>query len=88
MFNGQLPYEACVARFEAALGQEAPKSDQRKLVKLDQKPPLKLGAKKSDMLEEPKMDPSVNQYNSHSPGYGWLQTPSSIWHVPYYAFTL
>ena len=85
MFNGQPPYEACVARFEAALGQEAPKvrsrrSAQRKLVKLDQQPPLKLGAKMSDILEEPKMDLSVNQYNSHSPGYGWLQNPKTIWH--------
>ncbi|KAF5931496.1 hypothetical protein HYC85_027667 [Camellia sinensis] len=34
----------------------------------------------SDMLEELKMDPSVNQYNSHSPGYGWLQNPKTIWH--------
>ena len=32
------------------------------------------------MLEKPKMDPSVNQYNSHSPGYGWLQNPITICH--------
>ena len=44
------------------------------------KAPLELGAKMSDMLEEPKMDPSVNQCNGHSPGYGWLQNPKTIWH--------
>ena len=42
--------------------------------------PLELGAKMSDVLEEPKMDPAANQYSSHSLGYGWLRDPKTICH--------
>ena len=86
MFNGQPRYEAYVARFETALEQEAPKSDQEDQTSSEEaceartKAPLELGAKMSDVLEEPKMDHSANQYNSHSPGYGWLRDPKTIWH--------
>ena len=51
MFNGQLQCEACVARFEAALEQEAPKSDQEgqtsseEACKARAEAPLELGAK-------------------------------------------
>ena len=75
-----------MARFEAALEQEAPKSDQEDQISSEEackartETPLELGAKMSDVLEEPKMDPSANRYNSHSLGYGWLQNPKTIWH--------
>ena len=36
MFNGQLQREACVARFKAALEQEAPKSDQEDHISADE----------------------------------------------------
>ena len=64
-----------MARFEAALEQEAPKSDQEDQTSSEEaceaksEAPLELGAKMSDMLEEPKMDPSANQYSSHFPGF-------------------
>ena len=93
-FNGQPPCEACVARFKAALEQEARKSDQEDQISSEEaceartKAPLELGTKISDMLEDPKMDPSVNQCNGHSPGYGWPQNPKTIWHGQSYTFTL
>ncbi|KAF5932223.1 hypothetical protein HYC85_028394 [Camellia sinensis] len=34
----------------------------------------------SDVLGDPKMDPSGNRYNSHSLGYRWLRDPKTIWH--------
>ena len=86
VFNGQPRYEACVARFETALEQEAPKSDQEDHISSEEaceartEAPLQLGAKMSDVLEEPKMDPSANRYSSHSLGYGWLRDPKTIWH--------
>ena len=67
MFNGQLQCEACVARFEAALEQEAPKPDQEgqtsseEACKARSEAPLELGAKISDVLEESKMSPLANQ---------------------------
>ena len=86
VFNGQPRYEACVARFETALEQEAPKSDQEDQTSSEEaceartETPLELGAKMSDVLEELKMDPSASQYNSGPPGYGWLRNPKTIWH--------
>ena len=57
-FNGQLQCEDCVARFEAALEQEAPKSDQegqtssKEACKARAKAPLELGAKKYPMCSK------------------------------------
>ena len=94
MFNGQPRYEACVARFETALEQEAPKSDQEDQTSSEGaceariETLLELGAKMSDVLEAPKMDPSANQYSSLSLGYRWLRDPKTFWHGPSYTFTL
>ncbi|KAF5932153.1 hypothetical protein HYC85_028324 [Camellia sinensis] len=86
--------EARVAKFKAALEQEAPKSDQedqmssRQACKAKSEAPLELGAIMSNALEEPKMDPSANQYNGRSLGFRWLQNPKTIWHGQSYTFTL
>ena len=64
-----------MARLEAALEQEAPKSDQEDQISSEEaceartEAPLQLGAKMSNVLKEPKMGPSANQYNSHFPGF-------------------
>ena len=78
VFTGRPRCEACAARFETALEREAPKSDQEDQTSSEEaceartETPLELGAKMSDVLEEAKMDPSANRYNSHSLGYRWL----------------
>ena len=66
-----------MARFEAALEQEAPKSDQEdqtsseEACKARTEVPLELGAKISDMLEELKMSPLAKQQP-----FSWIQMTS------------
>ena len=66
-----------MAGFEAALEQEAPKSDQEDQTSSEEaceaRPEtlLELGAKMSDVLEEPKMSPLANQQP-----LSWIQMAS------------